>query len=494
MAASKPSLGLRTSQQLALTPQLQQSIKLLQMSTAELEQEVERFLSENPLLEMAESGASSVEVSGSEAPDDQPSASDDRDEDGLAGSHENWASSGSRAAADDDTDGWGSQRAQPISLREHLREQAHSLNLSPPDRAWLDTLIESLDEDGYLRETLEDLEASVAELFIDAFGERLDADGLQLGLRLLQSLEPTGVGARNLQECLLLQLNQLATSVQPETEPSLLGCIALAKELVADEGLLNALGAKEFNDLCKQLRCDRALLRETISLIQTLNPKPGSGFQDDAAESVIPDVIAYKRNARSASPAGAKWQIRLNESAVPRLSINPLYAELIRQERAASMAGQLQEARWVIKNIQQRFDTILRVSQAIASEQQAFFEEGEVAMRPLVLREIAERCGLHESTVSRVTTNKYMLTPRGTFELKYFFTSHVSTDSGGLASSTAIRAKIRQWVSEEDPRKPLSDQQIADRFGQEGIQVARRTIAKYREALRIEPVSQRKKL
>ncbi|MBU3725120.1 MAG: RNA polymerase factor sigma-54 [Burkholderiaceae bacterium] len=485
----KPSLGLRTSQQLALTPQLQQSIKLLQMSTAELEQEVERFLSENPLLEVADSATSTTESSNTETAADERPESEERFEEGLAGSAESWSSSGPKSG-DDDSDWWGNQQAQPISLREHLREQAHGLNLSEPDRAWLDTLIESLDDDGYLRETLEELEASVADLFMEAFGERLDADALQLGLTLLQSLDPIGIGARNLQECLLLQLDHLETACDAHENAAAAERIALAKRLVANEALLQALGAREFNDLCKSLHCDRELLKEAVQLIQALNPRPGSGFQDDAAESVIPDVIAYRTDTRS----GAKWQIRLNESAVPRLSINPLYAELIRHERASSMASQLQEARWVIKNIQQRFDTILRVAQAIAIEQQGFFEQGEVAMRPLVLREIAERCGLHESTVSRVTTNKYVLTPRGTFELKYFFTSHVSTEGGGAASSTAIRAKIRQWISEEDPRKPLSDQLIADRFGQEGIQVARRTIAKYREALKIEPVSQRKKL
>ncbi len=494
MAAIKPSLGLRTSQQLALTPQLQQSIKLLQMSTAELEQEVERFLSENPLLETADSSASTENADSTEASGEATPSGDEHLEESIAGSAENWSASGPRSATDDDSDWWSNQRVQPRSLREHLREQAHGLNLSEPDRAWLDTLIEALDENGYLRETLEDLEESVADLFIEAFGERLDADALLLGLKLLQSLDPIGIGARNLQECLLLQLDQLAASPYSEQDAATSSRIALAKQLVADEELLRGLGAKEFTHLCKQLQCDRELLKEAVALIQSLNPRPGGGFQDDAAETVVPDVIAYRSSSRADSRAAIKWQIRLNESAVPKLSINPLYAELIRQERASSMAAQLQEARWVIKNIQQRFDTILRVAQAIAVEQQAFFEEGEVAMRPLVLREIAERCGLHESTVSRVTTNKYILTPRGTFELKYFFTSHVSTESGGVASSTAIRAKIKQWISEEDPRKPLSDQLIADRFGKEGIQVARRTIAKYREALRIEPVSQRKKL
>lgn len=486
MAALKPSLGLRTSQQLALTPQLQQSIRLLQMSTADLEQEVDRFLHENPLLEMAEP-ASSPEAPG---PDDGPPDASDRADEAMAGSAESWSSGGSRAHNDDD-DWWESQQSQPISLRQHLREQAHSLTLSDRDRAWLDTLIESLDDDGYLRDSLEELEESVADLFSETFGERLDADEIALGLKLLQSLDPRGVGARTLQECLLLQLAPRNHEADPDAEDADGPCRALATSIVSDMAHLNALGAKDFNGLCQALRCDKEALKASMQLIQRLNPKPGADFTEDAAESIVPDVIAYRLGTRR---GGGRWQVRLNESAVPRLSINPLYAELIRQERASSMTAQLQEARWVIKNIQQRFDTILRVSQAIAIEQQAFFEQGEIAMRPLVLREIAERCELHESTVSRVTTNKYMLTPRGTFELKYFFTSHVRTEGGGAASSTALQAKIRQWIAEEDPRRPLSDQQISDRFSAEGIQVARRTIAKYREALRIEPVSQRKKL
>ncbi len=487
MAAIKPSLGLRTSQQLALTPQLQQSIRLLQMSTAELEQEVDRFLTENPLLEMAESSTSAT----AEAPEGQNAEAQPAEtaDNGLAGSAESWSSSGSRANHDDD-DWWESQRIQPIGLREHLREQAHSLKLSDRDRAWLDTLIESLDDDGYLRESLEELEESVADFFSEHFGDRLDPDELTLGLKLLQSLDPRGIGARNLQECLLLQLEGWHATPSAAQATVTDNCLALSKKIAGDMAHLNALGAKDFNGLCQTLRCDKESLRQAVLLIQGLNPKPGAAFLEDAAESIVPDVIAYRMGTRKSS----KWQVRLNESAVPRLSINPLYAELIRQERASSMTAQMQEARWVIKNIQQRFDTILRVSQAIAIEQQEFFERGEIAMRPLVLREIAERCELHESTVSRVTTNKYMLTPRGTFELKYFFTSHVRTEGGGVASSTALQAKIRQWVAEEDSRRPLSDQQLSDRFASEGIQVARRTIAKYREALKIEPVSQRKKL
>lgn len=481
----KPSLGLRIAQHLALTPQLQQSIRLLQMSTAELEEEIEKFLAENPLLETQDSPSEDT-VSLGAADSDSNAFERDTADDSQPGTAENWSASGSRGADDDDQD-WSAQRAQPRSLRDHLHEQAHDLALSERDMAWLDVLIESLDDDGYLRESLVEIEVAIADPFEAHFGDRLDADELQLGLRLLQSMDPPGVGARSLQDCLLLQLERLEQSTGDKANSD---ALALAKCIVSNDDYLTALGAKEFKELCKQLACDRDALRAAVELIQRLNPRPGKDFQQAAAQTVIPDVIAYRSQTRK----GQVWQVRLNESAIPRLTINPVYAEMIREDRQHSMSSQLQEARWMIKNIQQRFDTILRVAQAIAMEQQAFFEHGELAMKPLVLREIAELCELHESTVSRVTTNKYILTPKGTFELKYFFASHVSTDSGGTASSTAIRAKIKQWISEEDPRKPLSDQQIADRFVQEGVQVARRTIAKYREALRIEPVSQRKQL
>jgi RNA polymerase sigma-54 factor len=468
----KPTLGLRTSQQLALTPQLQQSIRLLQLSTAELEQEIEQFLSDNPLLEITEPERSEP------AHDDH----DDHHDDQLPGSAENWSVGGKGVRDDDDDQDWMAQRAAATGLAEHLHEQAMALKLSPRDRAWLKVLIESLDDDGYLRDGLDEIEEGIGEAFEAAFGERLDEDEQTLGLTLLQAMDPAGVGARDLSECLRLQLSRQQHHDADQ--------LSLAAMIAGEATLLEAVGARDFNRLCQTLKCDRDMLREVLGIITRLNPKPGNAFRQDAAEAVIPDVIAFRSKTRQ----GMRWQVRLNESAVPRLSINPVYAEMIRQEKASSMAGQLQEARWVIKNIQQRCDTILRVAQAIAKEQHAFFEQGETAMRPLVLREIAEQCELHESTVSRVTTNKYILTPMGTFELKYFFTSHVGTEDGGTASSTAIRAKIKQWIAAEDARKPLSDQQIADRFAQEGVQVARRTIAKYREALRIDPVSQRKKL
>ncbi len=470
----KPTLGLRTTQHLALTPQLQQSIRLLQMSTAELEQEIERYVSENPLLEIADHQSASGEAM---------QASTTEPDNAEASSQESWSGSASLGADDE----WAWQRAQPISLHDYLFEQACALPLSDRDMTWLEVLIESVDDDGYLRDSLEELEQSIAADFCDRFGERLDADEQLLGLRLLQSMEPAGVGARSAQECLLLQLERLGKSEHQALSTS---PITLAKTIVSNQALFAALSTKDFAELSKQLHCSRDELKAGIDCIYALHPKPGSAFSQDAAQTVIPDVIAY----RSHQPGGARWAVRLNEAAMPRLSINPAYVSVIREGQAPSMQAQLQEARWVIKNIQQRFDTILRVAQAIAQSQQEFFDYGEQAMRPLVLREIAEQCGLHESTVSRVTNNKYLLTPRGTFELKFFFASHVSTESGGTASSTAIRAKIRQWISEENPRKPLSDQQLADRFCAEGVQIARRTIAKYREALRIEPVSQRKQL
>lgn len=494
----KTTLGLRTSQHLTLTPQLQQSIRLLQMSTAELEQEIERFLTENPLLEIAEPDEKFLAplTSLTSAPDHEVShepaeglSADDADSTGQqteqAGLAEAWEQRSARPSSSDDDDAdWSSQRAVPTSLRDHLHEQAMALSLSDRDRAWLDVLIESLDDDGYLREPLEELEAAIADEFEDVFGSRLDADEITLGLTFLQSMEPTGIGARSLQECLLLQLDK-----QPADQAR------LARQIVADATLLELLARRDFVSLCKRLGCTKETLKQTQALIQQLDPQPAGPFQPNETLAIIPDVIAFKAMTRGTD--GKKrsvWRVRLNEAAVPRLTVNPVYADLIRQDRASNMSNQLQEARWVIKNIAQRFETILRVACAIAEAQQLFFEEGELAMKPMVLRDIAQRCELHESTVSRVTTNKYILTPKGTFELKYFFTSHVATDSGETASSAALRAKIKEWIAEEDPLKPLSDQQLASRFAEHGIQVARRTVAKYREALRIDPVSQRKKL
>jgi RNA polymerase sigma-54 factor len=294
----------------------------------------------------------------------------------------------------------------------------------------------------------------------------------------LQNFEPTGVGARTLSECLSLQLTAMAQDTPFRSD---------ALDVVCHH--LDALAARDFNRLKKALRCDDTCLRGVQKLITSLNPRPGRAYGTDDTRYVVPDVIVRK--------VKGVWLAALNPDAMPKLRINRLYADILSRARSSGsqqLASQLQEAKWLIKNVQQRFDTILRVAQSIVDRQRHFFEHGEVAMRPLVLREIAEALDLHESTVSRVTTQKFMHTPRGIFELKYFFGSHVTTESGGSASSTAIRALIKQLVSSENSKKPLSDSQISEILGQQGIVVARRTVAKYRESMQILPVNLRKTL
>ena len=341
------------------------------------------------------------------------------------------------------------------------------------DRELAGLVIAHLDEDGYCTQDLDELHAMVCEERPD-----IEPEDIFIALRHVQNLEPTGVGARNLAECLELQLKAM-----PEELPGR----ELALKLSANH--LEALGARDFNKLKRLLGCDEAELKQVRELILTLDPKPGRNFGQGDVRYVIPDILVKK--------VSGKWTAMLNQDAMPKLRINKMYADILQASRDASgknLAGQLQEARWLIKNVQQRFDTILRVTQAIVDRQRHFFEHGEVAMRPLVLREIADQVGLHESTISRVTTQKYMLTSRGLFELKYFFGSSVSTDTGGACSATAIRALIKQLVSAEDGRKPLSDNRISDILAQQGIVVARRTVAKYREALQIQPANLRKSL
>ena len=368
---------------------------------------------------------------------------------------------------DDDADFQEFQAAVP-SLRDHLDAQVALTPLSDRDRALVRFLIEALDDDGYLTQDLEDLLPLLpAEL-------EFEIDDLNIALRQIQSLDPAGIGATDVSQCLGLQLRTLPPSEARQ----------LALAIVAEH--LELLAARDFLKLKRALRCNDDALREAHNLILGLNPRPGAQFSQADTRYVVPDVVV--RKIRSA------WTVSLNPDAMPRLRINQLYAQILRDNRGASgsLSSHLQEARWLIKNVQQRFETIQRVSQAIVDRQRQFFDYGDVAMRPLTLREIAEQLDLHESTVSRVTTQKYMATPRGIFEFKYFFGSHVATDSGGAASSTAIRALIRQLVGAEDKRKPLSDAKIAELLGQQGIVVARRTIAKYRESLDIPPVSLRK--
>jgi RNA polymerase sigma-54 factor len=480
----KHSLQLRLSQHLTLTPQLQQSIRLLQLSTLELNQELERFLQENPLLErddeprelpVSAPDLRSTEAAGSgEAPATDDAAADSATSDSEApdfGSLDDTSySSGSRDESDEGD--FPQIAADAPTLRAHLLSQLSETNLSERDSRLVTLLIDSLDDGGYLTQDLEELAAMLPpELAIEI-------DELQIALKHLQNFEPTGVGARNLSESLMLQLTAL-----PECTPHR----AEAMEIVKNH--LDVLASRDFSRLKKVLRCDDSCLRAVQKLITSLNPRPGRDFSSEDTRYVIPDVIVRK--------VKGIWVAALNPEAMPRLRINRLYADILQRNRNAGtqqLASQLQEAKWLIKNVQQRFDTILRVSQAIIDRQRHFFEHGEVAMRPLVLREIAETLSLHESTVSRVTTQKYMRTPRGNFELKYFFGSHVTTEAGGSASSTAIRALIKQLVSAENSRKPLSDSQISEILGQQGIVVARRTVAKYRESMQILPVNLRKTL
>ena len=486
----KQTLQLKLSQHLTLTPQLQQSIRLLQLSTLELNAEVERMLQENPLLEK-EDAEGEEEVAqefplatrerpaesehdsrgGDDEPEERPldvtQAADPADVADYTSPETDW---GGGAPPDDDD--FYPQQAATSSLRDHLLEQLSLLNLDGRDREIVGTLIDAVNDDGYLTSTLEE----IAEMF-PAEAE-LGADELRIALNFLQSFDPVGVGARDCSECLRLQLKAM-----PEDTPW------RSEALKVVDGHLALLANRDVTKLKRLLHTDDAGVRGVRDLVRTLNPRPGASFAREEAAYVVPDVIVRK--------VRGQWVAALNDAAMPKLRLNRIYADILTRNRDASnqqLTAQLQEAKWLIRNVQQRFDTILRVASAIVERQRRFFEHGEVAMRPMVLREIADMLELHESTISRVTTQKYMLTPRGTYELKYFFGSHVATDTGGAASATAIRALIKQLIGAEDPKTPLTDSRIAEVLGEQGILVARRTIAKYRESLQIPPVNLRRSL
>ena len=498
----KPALQLKLSQHLALTPQLQQSIKLLQLSTLELNQELERYLLENPLLEREDEhdgfdgqGEGHAPLNGESTSETPREATDSHESgeshDGGDGEErtaersdeggdeardygDDWidesGSYGNTSGSNDDDEDSDFQEVQAATttLRDHLLWQLGLTQLPDRDRSLVTVLIEALDDDGYLHHTLDEIAETLGPEL------EIEPEEMTIALHHLQNLDPTGVGARNAQECLELQLQAL-----PGDPIRDLALAVVRKHL-------DLLANRDFAKIKKSLGCDDEALREAQSLIRSLNPRPGAQFGAFDARYITPDVIVRKLRGR--------WVSTINPDAFPRLRVNRLYAEILSRQRGSGLAGQLQEARWLIKNVQQRFDTIQRVAQAIVDRQRQFFEHGEVAMRPLVLREIAEILELHESTISRVTTQKYMATPRGIFELKYFFGSHVATEAGGACSATAIRALIKQLVAAENPKKPLSDSQISDVLGQQGIVVARRTIAKYREALNIPPANLRKSL
>lgn len=502
----KQSLQLRLSQHLALTPQLQQSIRLLQLSTLELQNEIAAAISQNPLLELDDnwsSKSSRVAADGSVCNDssthykNEPNGSENNSNENKSEDLPDASAKGDsirlETAAQDatsDTSNWSlDEYSRPsssrddddmpplqlqevrTSLRDELLEQLNLTRVESRDHALATLLIESLNHNGYLTESLDEI--------VDDFPEELNIniDELTKALALVQSFSPAGVAARTASECLRLQLIRLDA------------CPSRQIALTIVDKYLDLLAVRDFTRLKKYLKIDDAALRKAQALIQTLEPYPGAAFNEVNTDYVVPDVIVKK--------VSGTWLAELNLEVIPKLRINSLYANILRSHRndaGGSLRQQLQEARWLIKNIQQRFETILKVAQAIVDRQKGYFAHGEIAMRPLVLREIADILGLHESTVSRVTTGKYMLTPYGTLEFKYFFGSHISTDTGGAASSTAIRALIKQLISAENPKTPLSDSRIAELLAAQGFVVARRTVAKYREALRIRAVNLRKVL
>jgi RNA polymerase sigma-54 factor len=517
----KQVLGLKFSQHLALTPQLQQSIKLLQLSTLELAEEVERVLNDNPLLERLEepmaAGRVSLSATGQlieqrpgESATPLPNGEAAQAEGALSGdSAEDWNQSGGDDVADyvgasasegadwgrpagDDDDREGTQlRAQSIGLQEHLIEQLRLCAATMRDRMLVGILIESLDDNGYLNVDMDEVAAAAAKLL----GEKLTAESfeqlhedLKSAVKLLQSFDPPGVGARDAAECLTLQILHCdSNSPLRKLEKPVL---QLALTLIKNH--LPLLAMRDYVKIKRLAKCSDDELRRAQAAIRLLEPHPGARFADVESNYVAPDVMAVKTKSG--------WKAQLNGVVMPKLGINEAYARILKDQKGklgeagTTLSTHLQEARWLIKNIEQRFDTILRVSQAIIDRQKSFFTHGAVAMRPLVLREIADQLGLHESTISRVTTQKYMLTPFGTFELKYFFGSSLDTEAGGAASSTAVRELIKQLIAAENAQDPLSDSKIADLLGEQGVVVARRTVAKYREGMKIPPVNLRKSL
>ncbi|WP_417344964.1 RNA polymerase factor sigma-54 [Ferrimonas sp.] len=482
----KTSLQLKLGQQLTMTPQLQQAIRLLQLSTLDLQQEIQEALDANPLLEVEEDlspavpdtpdapsrdelepapEAASLDTSEALSQTDMP---DDLQVD--ASWDEYYTSSPAPMASREDDMPF--QGSTGDSLQGHLLWQMELTPMSDTDRAIAVAIIDATDERGYLTQTAEDI--------LEAMGDdEVELDEVEAVLKRVQRFDPVGVCARDLAECLLVQLSQFDGATP---------WLAEAKMLIQEN--MDLLANRDFRGLMRKTRLKEEELKEAMDLIQTLNPRPGSALVSDNDQYVIPDVAVSKRKGR--------WVVELNPDTMPKIRINEQYAALSRNSRNQAdsqfVRGHLQEAKWFLKSLESRNDTLLKVANCIVQFQQGFLEYGDEAMKPMVLNDVAEAVDMHESTISRVTTQKYMHTPRGIFELKYFFSSHVSTDSGGECSSTAIRALIKKLVAAENPKKPLSDSKMAELLAEQGIKVARRTIAKYREALGIAPSNQRKQL
>ena len=493
----KQAIQLRLGQSLTMTPQLQQAIRLLQLSTMELSMEVQQVLESNMMLEVDEDDGSAPEKTSesdqANTETETPSSSEQETPDREVGKEDipeelavdsEWedtydtTTSLSTPASGEFSgqDFENIRNAATETLADHLQWQVEMSILNETDKAIALAIVDAIDKDGYLNASLEEIHQT---LVMDNTDLQVDADEIEAVLTHVQSMDPSGVGARDLRECLMLQLKEF----DPETP-----WLEEATRLVSEH--LDLLAAHDYTQLLKSMKLDKEKLLQVEMLIQTMNPRPGSHLAESDTEYVVPDV--YVRKDKGA------WQVSLNPEAVPSLRVNSLYSGMIKRADNspdnASLKAHLQEARWFIKSLQSRSETLLKVSTNIVERQRAFLEYGEEAMKPLVLHDIAEALDMHESTISRVTTRKYMHTPRGIFELKYFFSSHVSTTMGGECSSTAIRAVIKKLIAEENTTKPLSDSKIANLLVEKGIKVARRTVAKYRESMTIPPSNERKRL
>ncbi len=503
----KPSLQLKFSQQLTMTPQLQQAIKLLQLSTLDLQQEIQEALDSNPLLETAdldmsagddnsqetldsrtdkeqqvsasaESSQQSQDASEARDPMDAHEALENKDLPNDLPLDSSWdeylgsTSAPNRMTGPSPDDDFVFQGETTESIQDHLLWQIEMSHISEIDKSIAIAIIDSIDESGYLT-------VSCDEILDSLDNEEIELDEVMCVLKRIQRLDPMGSGSRSVQECLLVQLQQFDSNT-PWLEQ--------ARTLIEEHSDL--LSSKDYRSLMRKTRLKEDQLREVMRLLKTLNPRPGSAISQKEPEYVVPDVNVYKKKG--------VWTVELNNEALPALTVNETYAKLSKTTKNPNdsqfIKSHLQEAKWFIKSLESRNETLLKVSHCIVAKQREFFEQGPEKMQPMVLNDVAEMVDMHESTISRVTTQKYMHTPRGIFELKYFFSSHVSTDSGENCSSTAIRAFIRKLVADEPANKPLSDSKIAQMLADKGIKVARRTIAKYRESLNIPPSNQRKSL
>lgn len=475
----KQGLQLRLSQQLAMTPQLQQAIRLLQLSTLELQQELQQALESNPLLEQIDTHEEidTRETQDSETLDtaDALEQKEMPEELPLDASWDTIYTAGTPSGTsgdyiDDELPVYQGETTQ--TLQDYLMWQVELTPFSDTDRAIATSIVDAVDETGYLTVPLEYILESIGD-------EEIDIDEVEAVLKRIQRFDPVGVAAKDLRDCLLIQLSQF-----DKTTPWL----EEARLIISDH--LDLLANHDFRTLMRVTRLKEDVLKEAVNLIQSLDPRPGQSIQTGEPEYVIPDVLVRKHNGH--------WTVELNSDSIPRLQINQHYASMCNNARndgdSQFIRSNLQDAKWLIKSLESRNDTLLRVSRCIVEQQQAFFEQGEEYMKPMVLADIAQAVEMHESTISRVTTQKYLHSPRGIFELKYFFSSHVNTEGGGEASSTAIRALVKKLIAAENPAKPLSDSKLTSLLSEQGIMVARRTVAKYRESLSIPPSNQRKQL